>query len=144
MRVNPEVVASDTKYRSLIPALALVFHLAGGSSGPVSEDALRRAIGWHKYLWSHAKRVYACVTDSAGFSAEALASKIQGKKLSDGFSAREVLRHGWSHLTTTADVRNALDWLVDAGWLRTVGKPAIASGGRPTEVFAINQKVLAK
>ena len=52
-----------SKYRSLLPSLALIFHLtdvvAGGQSGPVSLDATQLAAAWCEYLEKHALKIYA-------------------------------------------------------------------------------------
>jgi hypothetical protein len=141
---HPALESHLAKYRSLIPALALVIHLTERRTGPVGRVPLQKAMAWGYYLYSHAKRVYASATHSAGFSAKALADKISVGKLSDGFSAREVQRHGWSALNTAEEVRDALEWLVDAGWVRGGRVHPGIDGGRPKEVFSINPKVKAK
>lgn len=139
---HPALESHLAKYRSLVPALALVIHLADNGTGPVTNRALNKAINWSKYLWSHARRVYSCVTNSAGFAARSLADRITLGKLKDGFTAREVMRAGWQHLNDADDVRQALEWLIDAGWLRVQVKPTTERGGRSTETFLINPAVL--
>ena len=42
------------KYRSLIPSIALLIHLADGGCGPVPLSALDKAVGWGQYLFAHA------------------------------------------------------------------------------------------
>src|SRR5262249_25469479 len=53
------------KYRSLMPTLALIFHLVdiadGSGSGPVSMQAAGMAAAWCDYLEAHARRVYGMV-----------------------------------------------------------------------------------
>jgi hypothetical protein len=139
--LRPALEAHLSKYRSLIPALALVIHLADRGTGPVTISALVKAIFLSDYLWSHARRVYACVTHAQAFSANSLAERIKAGKLKDGFTARSIQRHGWQHLSTAEDVRDALDWLVDAKWLRAVPKGSGSAGGKPTETYVINPKV---
>lgn len=139
--LRPALEAHLSKYRSLIPALALVIHLADRGTGPVTKAALVKAILLSDYLWSHARRVYACVTHAQAFSANSLAERIKAGKLKDGFTARSIQRHGWQHLSTAEDVRDALDWLVDAKWLRAVPKTSGNTGGKPTETYVINPKV---
>lgn len=139
---HPALESHLAKYRSLVPALALVIHLADNGTGPVTNRALRKAIGWSNYLWSHARRVYSCVTNSAGFAARSLADRISSGKLKNGFTAREVLRSGWQHLNDADDVKHAIEWLIDAGWLRMQVKPTTERGGRSTETFLINPALL--
>ncbi len=137
----PALASHLAKYRSLIPALAMVIHLADGGQGSVSKEATVKAIRWGQYLWSHAQRVYACVTNSGSYAAKALADRITSGDIGDGFSARTIQRHGWQHLGTSDDVAAAVDSLIETGWIRRVQKPATAAGGRPTEIFVINPKV---
>jgi Protein of unknown function (DUF3987) len=56
---HPVIIAHLAKYRSLIPSLALLCHLADGCTGPVGSGSLARAIAWGSYLETHARRVYA-------------------------------------------------------------------------------------
>lgn len=139
---HPALESHLAKYRSLIPAIALVTHLAEGRTGPVGLVPLQKAMAWGYYLNSHAKRVYASATNAAGFSAKALADKIRAGKLQDGFCGRDVHRHGWSFLGTAEEVTQALEWLVDAGWLRGGRSLPGTNGGRPKEIFTVNPKVM--
>jgi putative DNA primase/helicase len=141
---HPALESHLAKYRSLVPALALVIHLADDGTGPVTKVALEKAIGWSNYLWSHARRVYACVTHSAGFAARALADRIQSGKLESGFTARAVARNSWQHLSDAEDVRAAIEWLTDADWLRPQEKPTTEKGGRSTVTYQVNPKVMNK
>ncbi|MBK7644376.1 MAG: DUF3987 domain-containing protein [Planctomycetes bacterium] len=59
------------KYRKLVPALALIFHLADGNTGPVGLESLDRAIKASEYLKSHARRVYAVTRSPDGCRAYA-------------------------------------------------------------------------
>src|SRR5208337_3331522 len=63
----PAMESHLAKYRSLMPSLALIFHLvevADGteSEGPVSERAAIMAVTWCEYLETHAWRVYGAST----------------------------------------------------------------------------------
>ena len=137
---HPALESHMAKYRSLIPALALVTHLADGGTGQVSTAALEKAIRWGNYLFKHAQRVYASATNAAACSAKALADKIKSGKLVSGFTARQVYRNGWAHLSTPDDATAAIEWLIDAGWLRA---KQTDNGGRRTTVYAINPRVTA-
>jgi putative DNA primase/helicase len=132
----------QAKYKSLIPALALVIHVADFGTGPVPLAALEKSIRCGTYLWSHAKRVYASATNSAQASAAALAARIRSGKVANGFSARNIQRHGWQYLTTPSEVAEAIEWLIDSGWLRRTTHPAGKSGGRPADTYTINPMVL--
>jgi putative DNA primase/helicase len=139
---HPVVAAHLAKYRSLLPSLALVFHLvdcvAQGQGGPVSEAATARALTWCTYLEAHARRVYQSVTDSAQLAAGVLATKLQRGDLPNPFLVRQIRRKGWSGLTTPEEIHAGLDLLEDHGWVRRVEVRPTAKGGRTTMTFHIN------
>jgi len=56
--LHPAIESHLAKYRKLVPALALICHLADGQTGPVSLDAVKKAIAWAAYLETHALRCY--------------------------------------------------------------------------------------
>ncbi len=94
----PAMESHLAKYRSLIPSLALLIHLADGGFGEISMQSLERAIAWADYLESHAHRIYASAVHSDVVAARALARKISDGSLTDGFSIRDVYRldgPGW-------------------------------------------------
>src|SRR5262249_29276985 len=69
---HPAIESHLAKYRSLVPTLALLLHLADGGQGSVPAEATKKAIGWAVYLESHARRVYGIVVDPAGLAAKEL------------------------------------------------------------------------
>lgn len=127
-----------TKYRSLIPSIALVSHLVDGGRGAVALEALERAIGWGRYLESHSRRIYAQGVEPALPAARALAEKIIEGKLGTGFVLRDVYRPRWSGLTGKSEARAAVEMLADLDWLRP---EHIATGGAPKTVHHINPRV---
>lgn len=114
---HPAVESHLAKYRSLIPSLALLIHLADGQPGAVSWAALEKALGWAAYLESHARRLYSHATRGDVLSAKALAAKVLANELPDGFTLREVYRPGWTGLGNREMAKQAVDVLVDFGWL---------------------------
>jgi hypothetical protein len=128
------------KYRSLVPGLALLFHLLDGHQGPVCEDCLGTALQLSKYLKSHAKRIYASVHGLDSAPIRALADKLLGKKLVDGFTQRSVLHKGWANLPTKEKVDMAVNSLVEHGWL---SEQVHETGGRKTNLYKINPKISA-
>ncbi|MFT7569461.1 MAG: hypothetical protein ACI9JL_000480 [Paracoccaceae bacterium] len=127
------------KYRSLVPSLALIFHLIDGQAGCVGGASLSRAIKWARYLESHARKVYA----SGGRTDEAATSRL-GRKIqtgafdSDNITVRDIVRKGWSGLNDNRDVVAAVNGLVDADWLIPQERN---STGRPTTTFTINPNI---
>jgi len=82
------------KYRGLVPALALINHLADGGSGPISDTALERALAFASYLETHAKRVYGAANESETIAAKAILEHIRKGDLQDGFTIRDVHQSG--------------------------------------------------
>jgi len=87
-----------SKYRSLIPSLALLFHLADFETGPVLVESLLRAIRWGEYLESHMRRIYSGVGDPYLSSAKSLMKRIHKGEIWDGMTLREMGRKRWSGL----------------------------------------------
>ena len=117
------------KYRSLIPALALLFHLLDGHAGAVCEDCLIRAVNYAKYLKGHADRIYASVSDHDYGSMRTLAEHLFAGDLGDGFTCRSLALKGWTGLTTSEQAQAAIDGLIEYGWLSGT---EVRNGGRPT------------
>jgi hypothetical protein len=134
----PALESHLSKYRSLIPSLALLIHLAEGARGLVGIGSLQRAIRWGVYLETHARRLYAQATDPGEFAAQALGKRIVKGDVTDGFSARDVYRRGWSGLLSPADVHTTIARLVEAGWLVEDRRP---TDGRTGRVHFINPRL---
>ena len=126
-----------SKYRKLVPALALISHLADRNVGPVSEGAVLRAVAFVEYLATHARRVYGAGTEAEAAAAKAILARIRKGDLADGFTAREIYRAGWSNLSDRGQVQSGLDLLVDLDWL--AAEP-IGTRGRGKVVYRINPR----
>ncbi|MBI1313400.1 DUF3987 domain-containing protein [bacterium] len=139
---HPAVESHLAKYRSLIPSLALLFHLADEpDGGPVTESALLRALAWAKYLESHARRIYGSIALASLGAAHRLAAKIEEGSVSRGFTLRDVYRNGWSGLTDRKQVAAAVDVLADHNWLKV---EEIATDGRSATVHHINPRIRSR
>ena len=136
--LHPAMESHLAKYRSLIPALALLFHLVDGGTGPVSLGALQRAIEWHNYLWAHARRIYSSVKNSGELAAKSLSNKIRAGKVQDGFVVRDIYRNGWVNLANREDAAEALEILTERGWLKSYQKETT---GRSATAYRINPKI---
>jgi hypothetical protein len=134
------------KYRSLMPSLALQFHLIdiadGMSSGPVSLSAAQMAAAWCEYLESHARRIYGMAEDITERAAGIIANRIKAGKLENNFTAREVQRKGWELLAEKVVVKAALQDLVEANWLREKISSATSKGGPKIVEYEINPKII--
>ena len=142
---SPLILEHLGKYRSLMPTLALIFHLIDiaddSSSGPVSLQAAKNAVAFCEYLESHARRVYGLVADIDQQAAAVLAEKIQAGKLNDGFSIRDVQRKGWRLLNSNKLAQTACDELVEIGWLKVELQRQNGVGRTPLPIHHINPKV---
>jgi hypothetical protein len=133
------VEAHLSKFRSLIPSLALLIHLADASGGPVDRLPLERAIAWAEYLESHCRRIYAPAISPDLDAARVLSKRIRQGHVTDGFSMRDVYNAGWSGLSTRDNVAAAVAVLIDYDWIRAVEEP---TSGRTRTVYRINPSVL--
>jgi hypothetical protein len=111
--LSPALEGHLAKYRKLVPALALINHIADSDEGDVSQKSLVRALGFATYLESHARRVYGSGSEGEASAASAILKQIKAKNLTDGFTARDLLRHGWAHLTDRNQIADGLNLLVD-------------------------------
>ena len=147
--LHPAMVSHLSKYRKLIPALALVFALIDtpDSGGVIHEGELLRALAWGDYLRTHANRLYAAAVMPENTDAVTLLSRIKAGKLTDrdgvildSFTPSLVAVKHWAGLGTPDAVRKAADVLADYDWLRReVKRSDDAQGrGRPSERYYIN------
>jgi putative DNA primase/helicase len=141
-RDNPLITTHLAKYRSLMPTLALMFHLVEVvdgrvGAGPISHGATLAAAAWCEYLEAHARRIYRSALDGDPETAIQLAERIKAS-LPNPFTARDVVRKGWAGLDSTEAVQRALSILEDRGWVKSVESPAGPLGGQPTTRYWIN------
>lgn len=136
--LHPAIESHYAKYRSLIPKLALIFHLVSDGAGPVTVGALVMAIRWGNFLKEHAKRIYAGAIHGADLATKALADRIKAGKVPSPFKSRDIYRAGWAGLSDKEDADLAIVGLLDAGWLR---KEQTTGTGRTTAQYWINPKV---
>ena len=145
--LHPAMVSHLSKYRKLIPALALVFALIDtpDSGGLIHERELILALSFGDYLRTHANRLYAAAVMPETTDAVTLLSRIKAGKLADrngvipdAFTPRQVALKHWAGLGTPDAVRKAADVLADYDWLRRDVVHGGASGGRPSEQYTVN------
>lgn len=129
---HPAIVSHLSKYRKLVPSLALINHLVDhhdGSKKMVSAESLERAINFSEYLETHARRIYSHGTQPEVDSAKAVLAKLKAGKLSSPFSSRDIYRKCWAGIDTAKKAQMAIDVLLDYGRLK---KEKNYSKGRPT------------
>jgi hypothetical protein len=133
--MSPAIESHLAKYRKLVPALALINHVVDHETGAVGELALTRAIAFSAYLETHAQRAYAAGLERESVPAKAILTRIKKAELVDGFTAREVHRRQWTHLTEREAIKAALELLID---LDCVRENVSTTGGRPLVTYSIN------
>lgn len=142
--LSPALESHLAKYRSLMPALALISYLVrtvgmGADPTAVDLESASKAIRWCEYLETHAKRLYACGEDPGMESARALLDRIQRGDLPNEFSPRDVYhaKH-WSKLDTADQVTNAIKLLEEFGWVKSVSVP---TAGRPSVRIILHPQI---
>ncbi len=136
---HPALESHFAKYRSMVPSLALLIHLAEPNQGPVNEYALNKALGWEKYLASHARRIYGRGVDPEIWHAQALSERIKSGQVVNGFTLRDVYNNCWSKLQNKHQALIAAEYLEELDWLRS---ESVTTAGRPRTIYHINPHVL--
>ena len=143
--LHPALTSHLAKYRSLMPSLALLICVADKPEGEaISLDDARRAAAFCDYCESHARRVYSCVITPQMRAAHELAGKIKQHKVgaNGAFSSRrDVYLKGWAGLTSPELVKQALEVLEDANWIRRLVNQPNPAGGRPSDRYVINPRL---
>jgi hypothetical protein len=135
--MTPVLVAHLSKFRGLIPRLALILHLASGTTGPVSLEAVEQALVWADYLEAHARRIYAMAATGVGSTAAgAILRRIQKGQIVDGFTARDIKQKGWANLSGE-EVEAGLELLIELGWLRKID---VLGNCRPKVIYTVNPR----
>lgn len=139
MESTPAFESHIAKYRSLMPALALVFHLIAIASGddpaPVSLRAAKLAAAWCEFLEKHAKKIYAPELNVDLAAAHALMEKIKVGAIEDGAAVRDIYRRDWSGLNASEDVRAGLGVLERHNFVKV---DPVQTEGRPADIIHIH------
>lgn len=130
------VEAALAKFRHHVPALALTLHVVDGGVGPVGKSAMLGALALGEYFESHTRRLHASGHRAVVRAARAVIGKVRSGALPTQFNAREAYRPQWAGLTDGEVVQDALDMLVDHGWLVAF---EVRTLGRPTMVYALTE-----
>lgn len=127
---HPAIVSHLSKYRKLVPALALINHLSDDTNeSKVTESALLRALAYSEYLESHARRIYSYGTQPSIDAAKSILTKLMKGKLNNPFTVRDIYRKCWTGIDTPNKAEAAINVLLDYNHLTKVetfteGRPA--------------------
>ncbi len=137
----PDVMRAHlSKFKSLVPSLAVIFAVADDVKGAIPLRYVRQAIGWAEYLRPHAERAFACTTRPDTRHARALLTKIKQGDVPDEFRPADVYWKGWAMLDREG-LGKATALLCDLGYLlRQEKRPEGKHGGRPSTTYRINPK----
>lgn len=142
---DPQFVSHLAKYRSLMPKLALLFHLIelvdGSAEGPVSLESAQLAAAWCDLLESHARRIYDGFGDPAATAARKLAERVRKGEVASPFAVHDIVQKSWSGLTETKTVWLAIERLESLGWVYREVIPGFETKGRPRTKVHINPRV---
>lgn len=135
-----------TKYRSLVPSLALIFHcldftVSKLNNGDINPRTVSMAIQWSEYLFSHAERVYNGLGNPIDNGAIQLSKNIKRGKLENPFATRDVYRKNWHLLNSKKKAQRAIDLLIEFGWLEPFTLEAPETGRTPAPRYLINPKI---
>lgn len=144
---SPLMIEHLGKYRSLMPSLALIFHLieladGAANQGGISANTARLAVKWCEYLEAHARRIYGMAGSPEHEAAIKLSKKIKDKKLDSPFTVRQVQRKGWHGLKENAEIKEALIILIEENWIDEIEKAYSGSGRQPAPEYLINPALL--
>jgi putative DNA primase/helicase len=142
--LHPIIEAHLSKYRKLVPALALLCHVAdpsAGFAGSISEESVARAIAWADYLEPHAVRIYAPAISPDLDAARFLAARVSAGDIADSFALKDVYNNGWTGLGDRDIAAAAVKVLIDYDWLR---EDREQTSGRTRTVYTINPLVRKK
>jgi len=138
-------ISHVSKYRKLVPALALQFFLLkkidnSSCSDKIDVECLSAAIKWARHLEIHARRVYSPALNPQIHAARAIAQKIKDGKITDGARLRDIYRHQWSDLKTRASVDMAMAILIECHW--AIIEEIRPATGAPFEVLRLNPALI--
>ena len=138
---NAAVESHLSKYRSLMPSLALIFHLLRrvtkeSDRTAIQLDTAQLAAAWCSYLQKHAEKLYRTALMSDFDGARAILQKINNGELEESFSARDIYSKHWKNLSDPQEVIKGLEILSEYRHLLPVQRQ---TGGRTKTVYVVNK-----
>ncbi|HXW53084.1 MAG TPA: YfjI family protein, partial [Myxococcota bacterium] len=139
-QLSPLMQSYLSKYRSLMPSLALIFGLLeiGRKLREVDVVNTRRAINWCSILESHTRKILKHTMHNPLTSAQNLAQKIKKGWLKDQQSIRDLRRKYWAGLRSSEEIESAISALEELNWICIETR---TGRGGTTETIRINPAV---
>lgn len=142
---SPAVEAHLAKYRSLMPSLALLFHLiecvspqGESQRGPVSLTAAKYAAAWCDFLELHMHRIYGGAAEDEKMKRAIALKDHLASWGEDSLRVPSIVQKGWKGLDATNAVNDALVVLEEHGWVKVV---EVATGGRPSRLVRLHPQI---
>jgi len=134
------VEAHLSKYPQLMPALALLIHIANNGDKAltsVSKEAALKAVDWCSFLESHARRIYG-MSDLVGVdAARKIIDRVIDGRLSNPFKLGSLYKLNITGAKTSEQARKILELLEAYGWARV---EQTSTGGRPSTICTIHPR----
>lgn len=129
---HPILIQHLSKYRSLMPSLALVFHIINVAddlvTGNITLDAVQKAAACCAYLESHARRIYGMVLESsfeafpAVSKADELLAWMRKQSASTGHPLKRRFILRYSKIRSSKELDPLLSDLIQMGYIQESSK----------------------
>jgi putative DNA primase/helicase len=125
-----------SKYRSLMPSLALIFHTAKDNdlTPEILLSSVQQAICWCEVLESHTNKILG-LSLAPEAAAEFFLDKMKEGEIYNGQRVREISRKKWKGLTSSNKINQAITLLQEHGYLI---KSRETSRGTASDIIYIN------
>ncbi len=147
-KFNPSIESHLSKYKSLIPSLALIFEVCDTpnikdsiNDIKVGEVSLMRSFAFVEYLEKHVMRIYDISTKPHIEMSRLILDKIRDEKLTSPFTNRDVSRPQWRGLTNSKHTSNSLGYLVSEGYLKEASTTPSIRGGVVKNKYYIHPSI---
>jgi hypothetical protein len=142
-KLEPALDEHFSKYRSLMPSLALIFHLLKWAESPhsmpeIGVEETEMAARFCDFLELHAIKIYSMATNQEAQSAKELIKKINEGKIFDKMKVRDIYMKHWKDLKTRSEIEPALAVLEDCNWIKI--DEVSGDMGRSSKIIRLNPK----
>lgn len=137
---NAAIESHLSKYRSLMPSLALIFHILKRAAHESNAHSIElktaeTAAAWCTYLQKHAEKLYQTAILSEFDTAREILRKIDSQELGSKFTARDIYAKCWKRLSDPSEVKKALELLTEYRHLEQI---QTQTGGRTKSLYIVN------
>ena len=123
-----------------VGAISVNLGMSDAPAGGPSDDGLFPR--FQILVWPDHPKEWKLVDRPPRAASVATAEGIFSAALPEPFSSRDVYLKSWSGLSTPEEARTALGVLERHAWVAKVRQESMAVGGRPSEMWAINPRIV--